>query len=83
MKKLVAFAAMTAVAFTAGAASAQQGKTLEQIKQRGFLSCGTNPGLAGFGLPDDKGNWTGLDVELCRAISAAIFNDPNRSGLFR
>lgn len=52
-----------------------QGKVLEVVKQRGSLSCGVHIGLAGFGQPDDKGNWTGLDVDYCRAIAAAIFGD--------
>ncbi len=58
-----------------GAVTARAG-TLDQVKNRGYLQCGSNPGLAGFGLPDDKGDWTGLDVDFCRAIAAAIFNDP-------
>lgn len=62
-----------AIGFTAFAASAQ---TLNTVKQRGTLNCGSNTGLAGFGLPDAQGNWTGLDVEFCRALAAAIFNDP-------
>ena len=57
------------------AASAQ---TLNTVKQRGVLNCGSNGTLAGFGLPDAQGNWTGLDVEFCRAIAAAIFNDPTK-----
>ncbi|MDO9439633.1 MAG: amino acid ABC transporter substrate-binding protein, partial [Beijerinckiaceae bacterium] len=70
---LVAAAALGAFA---SASHAQSGsKTLEQVKQRGVLTCGTNTGLAGFGLPDDKGNWTGLDVDLCRGVAAAIFGD--------
>ena len=52
--------------------------TLEAIKARGQLSCGVSQGLPGFSSPDDKGNWTGLDVDICRAISAAIFNDPSK-----
>jgi general L-amino acid transport system substrate-binding protein len=52
--------------------------TLDQVKNRGYLQCGSNPGLAGFGLPDDKGNWTGFDVDFCRAVAAAIFNDPGK-----
>ena len=52
--------------------------TLDSVKQKGFLQCGSNTGLAGFGLPDDKGNWTGLDVDVCRAVAAAIFNDPTK-----
>jgi general L-amino acid transport system substrate-binding protein len=72
-------AAILAVGST-GLALAQEkgGRTLEQVKARGALTCGVNTGLAGFGIPDDKGNWTGLDVDLCRAISAAIFNDPTK-----
>jgi general L-amino acid transport system substrate-binding protein len=51
---------------------------LDTIKQRGVLNCGANGQLPGFGLPDAQGNWTGLDVDLCRAISAAIFNDASK-----
>lgn len=51
---------------------------VDQIKQRGQLLCGTNPGLPGFAIPDDKGEWTGLDVDLCRGIAAAVFNDPTK-----
>ena len=69
----VALAAILAVA--ASAASAQ---TLNTIKQRGSLNCGANGTLAGFGLPDAQGSWTGLDVDFCRALAAAIFNDPNK-----
>jgi general L-amino acid transport system substrate-binding protein len=59
----------------AGAANAAM---LDTIKQRGSLNCGANGQLPGFGLPDAQGNWTGLDVDLCRAISAAIFNDASK-----
>ncbi len=52
--------------------------TLDQVKARGQLVCGANPGLAGFGLPDDQGVWKGLDVDECRALAAAIFNDPSK-----
>jgi general L-amino acid transport system substrate-binding protein len=77
MKRFVATLVATAALTGLGAAAhAQSGsKTLEQVKQRGVLTCGTNTGLAGFGVPDDKGNWTGLDVDLCRGIAAAIFGD--------
>ena len=75
VKSLALAAAVAAAALSVVPASAG---TLDQVKQRGFLACGTNPGLPGFALPDDKGNWTGLDVDLCRGISAAIFNDPTK-----
>jgi general L-amino acid transport system substrate-binding protein len=65
-----------AASLMASAASAQA--TLNNVKQKGFLTCGSNPGLAGFGVPDAQGNWTGLDVDYCRAVAAAIFNDPTK-----
>ena len=60
------------------AASAASAQTLNTIKSRGVLNCGANGTLAGFAAPDDAGDWTGLDVDFCRAIAAAIFNDPNK-----
>ncbi|MBX9829692.1 MAG: amino acid ABC transporter substrate-binding protein [Xanthobacteraceae bacterium] len=60
------------------AASAASAQTLNTVKSRGVLNCGSNGTLAGFGLPDSQGRWTGLDVDLCKAIAAAIFNDPNK-----
>jgi general L-amino acid transport system substrate-binding protein len=53
-------------------------QTLKKVKDRGSLICGVSQGLPGFSTPDDKGNWTGLDVDYCRAIAAAIFNDPSK-----
>ncbi len=52
--------------------------TLKRVMRRGEVLCGVNTGLPGFSNPDDKGNWSGFDVDYCRAISAAIFDDPNR-----
>jgi general L-amino acid transport system substrate-binding protein len=72
---LVLALAAAAAALSAQAATAQ---TLKAIQDRGMLSCGVSQGLPGFSTPDDKGNWTGLDVDICRAIAAAIFNDPNK-----
>src|SRR5246500_3983259 len=65
-----------ALGFAVSSADAQ---TLTTVKTRGALNCGSNPGLAGFGLPDAQGNWTGLDVDVCRAIAAAIFDDPTQA----
>jgi general L-amino acid transport system substrate-binding protein len=76
MKRLAtAFAIATMFVFAAQAASAQ---TLKAVKDRGQLVCGANGTLAGFGMPDAQGNWTGFDVDFCRAIAAAIFNDPTK-----
>jgi general L-amino acid transport system substrate-binding protein len=58
------------------AASAQA--TLKAVQDRGQLVCGSNGTLAGFGRPDPQGNWVGFDVDFCRAIAAAIFNDPTK-----
>ena len=68
-------AAAAAVVVATSAASAQ---TLKTIQSRGMLNCGANGVLGGFGLPDAQGNWTGLDVDYCRAIAAAIFNDASK-----
>ena len=76
MKKLIASAAVGAlVALAAGSASAG---TLDTVKQRGVLNCGSNTGLAGFGQPDAQGNWTGLDVDFCRGLAAAVFGDATK-----
>ena len=75
MKAILTGLAAAALALVAGAAAAG---TLDTVKARGQLICGANPGLAGFGLPDDHGVYKGLDVDECRAIAAAIFNDPNK-----
>jgi general L-amino acid transport system substrate-binding protein len=60
------------------ATSAASAQTLNTIKQRGAVNCGSNGTLAGFGLPDAQGRWTGLDVDFCRALAAAIFNDAGK-----
>ncbi|WP_196793547.1 amino acid ABC transporter substrate-binding protein [Bartonella tamiae] len=49
--------------------------TLDDVKSRGYVQCGVSSGLVGFSIPDEKGEWTGFDVDYCRAVSAAIFGD--------
>ncbi|MGX4771931.1 amino acid ABC transporter substrate-binding protein [Bradyrhizobium guangdongense] len=67
------------LALAAGlSAQAADAQTLKTIKDRGMLSCGVSQGLPGFSSPDDKGNWTGIDVDVCRAIAAAVLNDPTK-----
>jgi general L-amino acid transport system substrate-binding protein len=76
MKRVVTSCAVALVlAFTASAASAQ---TLNTVKARGMLNCGGNGSLGGFGLPDAQGNWTGLDVDFCRAVAAAVLGDAKK-----
>ncbi|MCW2307298.1 amino acid ABC transporter substrate-binding protein [Rhodobium gokarnense] len=60
------------------AATAANAGTLDDVKAKGFVQCGVSQGLPGFSNPDDQGNWTGLDVDYCRALAAAIFNDPEK-----
>lgn len=79
MKRFVSTLALGA-ALGLGAASVAQAQTttLANVRNKGFVQCGVSQGLAGFSLPDSQNNWTGLDVEFCRALAAAIFNDPTR-----
>lgn len=72
MKKMLA-----ALALAWAASAAAQG-TLEAVQKRGWLQCGVNTGLAGFSQPDAKGVWRGIDVDLCRAVAAAVFGDANK-----
>jgi general L-amino acid transport system substrate-binding protein len=72
----VALAAAAALSVTAGAASAQA--TLTTVKSRGMVNCGVGTGSPGFSAPDDKGNWTGLDVDFCRGVAAAVFGDASK-----
>src|SRR3954468_20751401 len=53
-------------------------RTLKRTIRRDAVLCGVNTGLPGFSTPDDKGNWSGFDVDFCRAVAAAIFNDPKK-----
>jgi general L-amino acid transport system substrate-binding protein len=57
------------------AGTAQAGATLDAVKNKGFVQCGVNTGLAGFSNPDDAGNWSGIDVDVCRGVAAALFGD--------
>jgi general L-amino acid transport system substrate-binding protein len=75
MKKATFYAVLGAVSLGAGAASAG---TLDELKAKGFVQCGVNTGLAGFGAPNDKGEWSGFDVDYCKAIAAAIFGDATK-----
>lgn len=71
-------AILAAGAALAIAAPAQAGKTLDAMKARGELVCGVNTGLAGFAAADSQGKWSGLDVDVCRAIAAAVLGDGNK-----
>ncbi len=79
MKRLGAIAATAALAMAwTGTAQAQAQSTYDAVKAKGFVQCGANGSLAGFGLPDSQGVWRGLDIDLCRAVAAAMFGDATK-----
>ena len=74
--QLVAAAVATASALLA--APAHAGKTVDAIKARGSIVCGVSTGLAGFSQADSSGKWSGLDVDVCRALAATLLSDPEK-----
>jgi len=76
MKKLVTGilgSAALALSATAGSAA-----TLDDVKAKGVVACGVHTGLQGFAAPNDQGEWSGFDADFCRAVAAAVFNDPTK-----
>ena len=80
MKKLLTtiIGAASVVLATVGIQPAFAAETLDAVKAKGFVQCGVSQGLPGFSNADDAGNWTGIDVDVCRAVAAAVFGDANR-----
>jgi general L-amino acid transport system substrate-binding protein len=76
MRSLIGAAAAAIIVF--GAQAAHAGATFDAIKARGQVNCGVNTGLAGFSAPDERGVWRGIDVDVCRAVAAAMFNDATK-----
>src|SRR5262249_26054338 len=74
-REILLFGATFVLGFALAAAPAKIPKT---VKAPGSLICGVTQGLMGFSNPDDKGNWPGLDVDICRAIAAAVLNDATK-----
>jgi general L-amino acid transport system substrate-binding protein len=77
VSRAIVLAGITIISFAAADQASAQA-TLAQIKQRGAMNCGVDPGLAGFAFKDDKGVWRGLDIDYCRAIAAAVLKDPDK-----
>ena len=75
---LIGVAIAAAVAAAAITYERYDTKTLKRTVRRDAVLCGVNTGLPGFSIPDDKGNWSGFDVDFCRAVAAAIFDDPTK-----
>ena len=68
----------TAILATSAFAGAHGDTTLGQVQAKGFVQCGVSQGLPGFSNADDAGNWAGIDVDLCRAVAAAVFGDASK-----
>ncbi len=73
MKKT--FSAIAAFATAAVVSAGVSASTLDDVKAKGFIQCGVSQGLPGFSNPDEAGNWTGIDVDVCRAVAAATLGD--------
>ena len=73
VRKFTVIAAAMAISVTG-----LQAKTLDDVKNKGYVQCGVSQGLPGFSNPDNKGNWVGMDVDVCRAVAAAIFGDAGK-----
>jgi general L-amino acid transport system substrate-binding protein len=73
----IAVLALYCIGFALSGNSAMS-QTLTRVKERGSVLCGVSQGLPGFSNPDSNGRWTGIDVDLCRGLAAAIFNDPGK-----
>ena len=69
---------MSATLGLAVASPAWSGPTLDAVRAKGFVQCGVSQGLPGFSNPDDKGNWTGIDVDYCRAVAAAVLGNASK-----
>jgi general L-amino acid transport system substrate-binding protein len=78
MMKVAKLFALVAVLLLAFVSFAHAGKDLDAVKKKGFIQAGVNGGVFGFGMPDEKGVWKGLDVDTARAIAAAVFGDANK-----
>ena len=80
VKQLTSLVAMVAVlfTFTTETFAAKKSKTLKNTQKKGFVRCGVSQGLPGFSNADAAGNWTGVDVDVCRAVAAAVLGDANK-----
>jgi general L-amino acid transport system substrate-binding protein len=74
-REILAALLLAGSAFVASTAAAD---TLDDVKARGSVRCGVSEGVAGFSAPDAAGKWVGFDVDFCRAVSAAVFGDPEK-----
>jgi general L-amino acid transport system substrate-binding protein len=78
IRKLLAGVALAVVAMAASQEAAAQ-SIVDKVRQRGFVSCGASQGVPGLSRPDERGAWTGFDVETCRAVAVAVFGDREKA----
>ena len=80
LKTLFSFFAVVSLLFVLGteAMAAKKSKTLKNTQKKGFVRCGVSQGLPGFSNADASGNWTGVDVDVCRAVAAAVLGDAGK-----
>ena len=80
VKQLTSLVAVFAVlfTFTTETMAAKKSKTLKNVQKKGFLRCGVSQGVPGFSNADAAGNWTGIDVDVCRAVAAAVLGDASK-----
>ena len=71
-------AVLTTAAVLGVSGFAQAGSTLDAVQKKGFVQCGISDGLPGFSYADAKGNYLGIDVDVCRAVAAAVFGDASK-----
>ncbi|PLX90855.1 MAG: amino acid ABC transporter substrate-binding protein [Desulfuromonas sp.] len=76
--KLIRLTVLVTILSLVATGFAFAGKDLDAVKKKGFVQAGVNGGVFGFGMPDEKGVWKGLDVDTARAVAAAIFGDASK-----
>ncbi len=79
MRQIFGMAAAAAIGVAAAGAPAFAGPTLDAVKSKGYVACAVNTGLAGFSMADQQGHYAGLDVDVCRAVAAAVFGDSQKT----
>lgn len=78
MKKYKLLTTFAVILFSVSAVNSHAGEILNSVKKKGFIQCGVSTGLPGFSNADDKGVWKGLDVDICRAVAAAVLGDAGK-----
>jgi general L-amino acid transport system substrate-binding protein len=77
-KRCLSAAVLVVAAWIGPAPPSHAGATLDAVRARGYVVCGVNTGVSGFSAPDSQGRWTGLDIDLCRAIAATALGNPDK-----